>query len=1723
MAIAIDKISNMTLPNYSGLGIAIDGLTAKQAALVLSTRNLSQAELEEVVRVNNLIEKYGAEQLVKTGLLSANSSLLVSEKTVNAEKLKESIIQSALNKEKAKEFIQTQLSVISDGEETASTIILNKALLDEAVKRGILTKEKAAEILSTYGVVAADRTELGSKKGLTAATLGLIKSKIALSALDTAAIAGVSALVFIIYKCNKVVEEARNKAQELGDSFKEASNTINDYKNQIEDLYEIINNSKSSISDVTNARKTLLSVQDELIDKFGTEKSVIDTVTDAINGQTEALDKLSKAKWQETKNEFNNGGFWNDTANFFQDTDNIERMLDEYGDKTILFKWADYADINKLTDEMVAELENIGIDIKVSTDNLQAIRDFDSLTESIEDTKGASLALSGNAEEIYNKLLALQNLISNDDSFNKLYDRVGNTADSYKELTEKYKNFYDQYVLQEKIFSDDSKYADYFKKVTDAAEKYNEAFTSGDKTKIKEVANEYADLVSTAMATAIANGDSDVATYFENMYPTLKSIVDSWNFNIAFDANTDDLQSKVQNVLDELKDENGRSLTAEEILGLGESNAQYQALVAIAHTYNMTIDEMIELLKKRNMVSAMDYQGLVGLFGQDNVDKLLPDDLEIAYKIENVGNMTFEQLQAEIQKTKEHTDESLSFFDKLTNSQESLDKFQSSIKSAADAYSTLMSGNYSSTNLVDSIQDINKAVTDMGGSLNWEFIDSQKNSLELLGNAIELISEKYAESVLSGAGIDSDSKFGQMLANNIIQAQKATTQLEVLDDQIDSLQSAYKDLTDIVSTYNETGYITFDQLQTLLAMEPQYLSCLVDENGQLQLNEAAMTALANKRLDDAEAQAVQQAITELGQLALQDEKTAVEKNAEAFTNAVDDLASYNAELANTIAEATLGASAIRDLNAAINGAESQGASDNQINTVLDNLKTKLHLIGNVREKVASGGLGSVIKSGGGSGSGSSAKSSAEDFDWIEQAIENVEKEIKELDEAANSSYSTFSEKNDALAKEIGKVTEEIELQQKAYDEYMRKADSIPLSEKYKELVRNGEINIETINDDNLRQKISEYQKWYDKAQNVSDAIKKLKTDIKDLHVDTYKLQTDNLKDRLDSNSITEKQYLDGLKDAYERFYADLEDFAQQYHEAKLDYLDKEKDYLNNVASAAASLIDKEINNIRDDADEQENRIKSQIELLEDKKKPLQDELDALEEKAKRENLILNLQKAQYAQAKAENQRNKLVYTYDRGMIYTNDSEAIRDAKRDVDDAKLEIQKQSIQDQINALDKEIDRYNDLINQINKAADAQIDALEKIKNKWQEVIDAQKYAENISLLTGEFGANAIEKILSGNDDDLLAQWKNSYITTLAEIDKESQGYIGNMTQQMASLYGIDLSPLQSQFQGVKESVDVVTNALGEAATVVGAGTSRNNDTTKKSAQRDVGNNKGTSLESAIQNETQTAMGAFDQHTDKITNEVIPAIQAATAEMNTFNESADVDIEKTITIHYETTGNLGGVSGHAHAEGTVGNAFANGTGAYKGLPKAEKNALVSEYGQTEMTVLPNGKTIITDTPTIMDLPKDTVIYNEEQTKKIMDNKVDTSGNAHADGTGADGWITLADGRQIRPLQPGDRTYDMMQKVNAYLESIDYNIEKLTPNSFYERNREMNELAKQINYVSSITNNRNVQPSINIGDINVTCPGVTSQEVMHEVGDALNKQIGHLSQRALQEAYKR
>lgn len=130
-------------------------------------------------------------------------------------------------------------------------------------------------------------------------------------------------------------------------------------------------------------------------------------------------------------------------------------------------------------------------------------------------------------------------------------------------------------------------------------------------------------------------------------------------------------------------------------------------------------------------------------------------------------------------------------------------------------------------------------------------------------------------------------------------------------------------------------------------------------------------------------------------------------------------------------------------------------------------------------------------------------------------------------------------------------------------------------------------------------------------------------------------------------------------------------------------------------------------------------------------------------------------------------------------------------------------------------------------------------------------------------------------------------------------------------------------------------------------------------------------------------------------------------------------------------------------------------------------------------------------------------------------MDNKIDASGNAHADGTDDSIWTTLADGSKVRPLQPGDKMWDLYQKFDAYFKSIDGNLEKLVPNSFYEQNREWNKLADQITYANSVVNNnKNVPVTVN-QNVTLNCPNLTNNSGVEYV----QKQLGNLSLRARQE----
>lgn len=200
-----------------------------------------------------------------------------------------------------------------------------------AINRTMADTSKEARMIvrnAHGGAVALDTL----KKSSAAATMGI---QALATAANVAVSWGISMLISGLYELSRVSDTVSQKAQDIGVSFNNTKSDIEGYKERISELQNVINDNGSSVEQITNARKSLLSIQDELISKFGDEQSAITLVTDAINGQVGALDTLTQNQWQEKLNQFNDGNFINNVGNYFNGySNNVERMIDDYGNYT---------------------------------------------------------------------------------------------------------------------------------------------------------------------------------------------------------------------------------------------------------------------------------------------------------------------------------------------------------------------------------------------------------------------------------------------------------------------------------------------------------------------------------------------------------------------------------------------------------------------------------------------------------------------------------------------------------------------------------------------------------------------------------------------------------------------------------------------------------------------------------------------------------------------------------------------------------------------------------------------------------------------------------------------------------------------------------------------------------------------------------------------------------------------------------------------------------------------------------------------------------------------------------------------------------------------------------------------------------------------------------------------------------------------------------------------
>lgn len=206
------------------------------------------------------------------------------------------------------------------------------------------------------------------------------------------------------------------------------------------------------------------------------------------------------------------------------------------------------------------------------------------------------------------------------------------------------------------------------------------------------------------------------------------------------------------------------------------------------------------------------------------------------------------------------------------------------------------------------------------------------------------------------------------------------------------------------------------------------------------------------------------------------------------------------------------ASVLANKERALNGQMRGGSSKKNTSPRYVNSRKRNTGAGNLKGNLTSPSSKKAGKSGGGSkspsgsGSGSEKEPTKKDYDWIETLISRINRQISNLGKTVSATYKTWSTRNNALAQELGLVNQQISAEQQAYNKYMQLANSVGLPEGYASLVRNGTIDVSTIQDDDLNDKIEKYQNYYNKALEASDAVQ----DLKDKLAELAKTKFDNI-------------------------------------------------------------------------------------------------------------------------------------------------------------------------------------------------------------------------------------------------------------------------------------------------------------------------------------------------------------------------------------------------------------------------------------------------------------------------------------------------------------------------------------------------------------------------------------------------------------------------------------
>ena len=466
---------------------------------------------------------------------------------------------------------------------------------------------------------------------------------------------------------------------------------------------------------------------------------------------------------------------------------------------------------------------------------------------------------------------------------------------------------------------------------------------------------------------------------------------------------------------------------------------------------------------------------------------------------------------------------------------------------------------------------------------------------------------------------------------------------------------------------------------------------------------------------------------------------------------------------------------------------------------------------------------SSSKSNSSSGSSNDKEETKETLDWIETKLDRIKRKIDELDTTASSTYRTWSKRNEALSSELSKVTEKISLQQQAYDRYIKEAESAGegLSSDWIDKIQNGKIDVETITDSDLKEKISDYKNWYEKALDCRDAI----IDLKEQESKLIEQRFNNVKDEYDailkqfehtqsmlegaiditetSGYIVSTKYYDSLisneNEKINKLYAEREALVNSLNSAlSSGKIDKYSESWYNMQDEIDS-IDESIQDCNKSTIEWGNSIRQiqwdLFDKLQDRISKINDEADFLKELMSSEKMyddknggqITEYGKATFGlhgvkhntlMAQADEYRKEMEKIDEqlksdpfnqtlidrRNELLKLQQESITSAKQEKDAIK-DLVEDGINSQLDALQKLIDKYTDLLDTNKDMYDYQ----KQLAEKQKEISSIEKQLAAYQGDTSEEGASKRQQLQNDLNDAKQDLAETQYERSIADQKK------------------------------------------------------------------------------------------------------------------------------------------------------------------------------------------------------------------------------------------------------------------------------------------------------------------------------------------------------------------